>query len=105
MIVVTPASFAMDAIATSAREQSTGLAEINTAVNQMDQATQQNAAMVEQSTAAVASLSSEAGRLRDLVNQFQLDGDKGAADGQRSGRAFEGNRPIHLVASRRVTQR
>ncbi|NEI19254.1 HAMP domain-containing protein [Rhizobium leguminosarum] len=95
----------MDAIATSAREQSTGLAEINTAVNQMDQATQQNAAMVEQSTAAVASLSSEAGRLRDLVNQFQLDGDKSAADGQRSGRAFEGNRPIHLVASRRVTQR
>ncbi|MGO6703976.1 hypothetical protein ACCS33_31795, partial [Rhizobium ruizarguesonis] len=68
-------------------------------------ATQQNAAMVEQSTAAVASLSSEAGRLRDLVNQFQLDGDKSAADGQRSGRAFEGNRPIHLVASRRVTQR
>jgi methyl-accepting chemotaxis protein-1 (serine sensor receptor) len=50
-------------------------------------------------------LSSEAGRLRDLVNQFQLDGDKSAADGQRSGRAFEGNRPIHLVASRRVTQR
>ncbi|MGO7719131.1 methyl-accepting chemotaxis protein, partial [Rhizobium johnstonii] len=33
----------MDAIATSAREKSTGLTEINTAVNQMDQATQQNA--------------------------------------------------------------
>ena len=63
----------MDAISTSAREQSTGLAEINTAVNQMDQATQQNAAMVEQSTAAAATLASEASRLRDLVNQFQLD--------------------------------
>jgi methyl-accepting chemotaxis protein-1 (serine sensor receptor) len=63
----------MDAISTSAREQSTGLAEINTAVNQMDQATQQNAAMVEQSTAAAATLSTEASRLRDLVNQFQLD--------------------------------
>lgn len=63
----------MSAIATSAREQSTGLAEINTAVNQMDQSTQQNAAMVEQSTAAAASLSSEASRLRDLVNQFRLD--------------------------------
>ncbi|RUM20485.1 methyl-accepting chemotaxis protein [Rhizobium vallis] len=62
----------MEAIATSAREQSTGLAEINTAVNLMDQATQQNAAMVEESTAAAASLSSEAGRLRDLVSQFQL---------------------------------
>jgi methyl-accepting chemotaxis protein I, serine sensor receptor len=63
----------MEAIATSAREQSTGLAEINTAVNQMDQSTQQNAAMVEQSTAAAASLSTEASRLRDLVNQFTLD--------------------------------
>ncbi|MBY5540840.1 methyl-accepting chemotaxis protein [Rhizobium leguminosarum] len=95
----------MDAIATSAREQSIGLAEINTAVNQMDQATQQNAAMVEQSTAAVASLSSEAGRLRDLVNQFQLDGDKSAAGGQRSGRAFEANTPLQLVAQRRVMHR
>ncbi|EJC83360.1 methyl-accepting chemotaxis protein [Rhizobium leguminosarum bv. trifolii WSM2297] len=93
----------MDAIATSAREQSTGLAEINTAVNHMDQATQQNAAMVEQSTAAAASLSSEAGRLRHLVNRFQLDGNKNAADVERSGR--EGNMPIQLVAPRRVMQR
>jgi methyl-accepting chemotaxis protein len=38
-------------IATSASEQSTGLNEVNTAVNQMDQVTQQNAAMVEESTA------------------------------------------------------
>ncbi len=66
----------MDAIAVSAREQSTGLAEVNTAVNQMDQTTQQNAAMVEQSTAASAALASEATRLRDLVNQFKLPGDQ-----------------------------
>ena len=64
----------MDAIAVSAREQSTGLAEVNTAVNQMDQTTQQNAAMVEQSTAAAASLASEAVRLRELVVQFKLSG-------------------------------
>nr|WP_298098215.1 methyl-accepting chemotaxis protein [uncultured Shinella sp.] len=64
----------MEAIAVSAREQSTGLAEINSAVNQMDQATQQNAAMVEQSSAAAASLAQEAGNLRGLVGQFRLDG-------------------------------
>ncbi|AOG12737.1 methyl-accepting chemotaxis protein [Agrobacterium sp. RAC06] len=64
----------MDAIATSAREQSTGLAEVNTAVNQMDQTTQQNAAMVEQSTAASAALAQEATRLRSLVGQFTLSG-------------------------------
>ena len=39
-------------IAAGAKEQATGLAEVNTAVNQMDQVTQQNAAMVEESTAA-----------------------------------------------------
>ncbi|MCR6497519.1 methyl-accepting chemotaxis protein [Shinella sp. CPCC 101442] len=62
----------LNAIATSAREQSIGLAEVNAAVNQMDQTTQQNAAMVEQSTAASASLATEAERLRQLVGQFQV---------------------------------
>ncbi|QAB00910.1 methyl-accepting chemotaxis protein (plasmid) [Agrobacterium tumefaciens] len=64
----------MNSIAVSAKEQSTGLAEINTAVNSMDQGTQQNAAMVEQSTAAAASLAQEAAKLRDLVAQFKLAG-------------------------------
>ncbi|MCJ8517420.1 methyl-accepting chemotaxis protein [Pseudorhizobium tarimense] len=64
----------MDAIATSAREQSVGLSEVNTAVNQMDQVTQQNAAMVEEANAAGATLATEAGRLRELVSQFQLGG-------------------------------
>jgi methyl-accepting chemotaxis protein len=64
----------MNAIAVSAKEQSTGLAEINTAVNSMDQSTQQNAAMVEESTAAASSLAIEAGKLRDLVANFKLEG-------------------------------
>ncbi|TCL92353.1 methyl-accepting chemotaxis protein [Rhizobium sp. PP-WC-2G-219] len=64
----------MDAIATSAREQSVGLAEVNTAVNQMDQVTQQNAAMVAESNAASATLATEAQRLRELISQFQLGG-------------------------------
>jgi methyl-accepting chemotaxis protein len=62
----------MDAIATSSREQSVGLAEVNTAVNQMDQVTQKNAAMVEEANAAGATLATEAGRLRELISQFQL---------------------------------
>jgi methyl-accepting chemotaxis protein len=62
----------MDSIATSAREQSIGLGEVNTAVNQMDQVTQQNAAMVEEANAAGATLATEAGRLRELISQFQL---------------------------------
>jgi methyl-accepting chemotaxis protein len=62
----------MDSIATSAREQSIGLSEVNTAVNQMDQVTQQNAAMVEEANAAGASLASEASRLREMIEHFQL---------------------------------
>ncbi len=64
----------MDAIATSAKEQSAGLAEVNTAVNRMDQVTQQNAAMVEETSAAGATLANESGKLRELVSQFQLGG-------------------------------
>jgi methyl-accepting chemotaxis protein len=64
----------MESIATSAKEQSVGLAEVNTAVNAMDQTTQQNAAMVEQSNAASNTLASEAVRLRELVSQFRLEG-------------------------------
>ena len=60
-------------IAASAREQAVGLAEINTAVNHMDQTTQQNAAMVEETTAANQSLSEEAERLADLVARFRID--------------------------------
>ncbi|MBR0556964.1 methyl-accepting chemotaxis protein [Ciceribacter sp. L1K23] len=62
----------MDAIASSAREQSTGLSEINSAVNQMDQTTQQNAAMVEEASAASATLARETERLRGLVARFDI---------------------------------
>lgn len=64
----------MDAIALSAKEQATGLSEVNHAVNSMDQTTQQNAAMVEESNAASAALASEAAKLRDLISHFTIDG-------------------------------
>jgi methyl-accepting chemotaxis protein len=63
----------MDAIAISAKEQSTGLSEVNQAVNAMDQTTQQNAAMVEESNAASAALAGEAAKLRELISQFSID--------------------------------
>ncbi len=61
-------------IASGAQEQATGLAQVNTAINQMDQTTQQNASMVEQSTAASHNLAQEAGQLSDLVGQFRIAG-------------------------------
>ena len=62
---------AVSGIAASATEQAAGLADINTAVNQMDQVTQQNAAMVEQSTAAVVSLAEETEQLTVLTGRFK----------------------------------
>ena len=64
-------------IAASAQEQATGLSEVNVAVNQMDQATQQNAAMVEEATAASANLRGEAADLAKLVSKFRTGADSG----------------------------
>jgi methyl-accepting chemotaxis protein len=57
-------------IAESSREQATGLSEVNTAVNRMDEVTQRNAAMVEEANAAAASLKVESAELTDLVARF-----------------------------------
>ncbi len=62
------------AIATAAQEQAVGLREINTAVNQMDQMTQQNAAMVEETSAASQTLAQESGQLAGRIAHFQLTG-------------------------------
>ena len=62
----------MDAITTSAKEQSTGLSEVNGAVNQMDHVTQQNAAMVEETNAASATLANESAKLKSLISHFNL---------------------------------
>jgi methyl-accepting chemotaxis protein len=63
----------MAEISASAQEQSSSLAAVNKAVNEMDQVTQQNAAMVEQSTAASLSLAQEAVHLGELVARFSAN--------------------------------
>ncbi|MBB4008579.1 methyl-accepting chemotaxis protein [Allorhizobium taibaishanense] len=91
----------LDAIAISSREQSVGLAEVNTAVNQMDQVTQQNAAMVEQSTAASSSLASEASRLRDLISQFELGNGQSISAGRPAFAGAVAKRPVAADAQHR----
>ncbi len=66
-------------VAGSSEEEARGVREVNTAVNQMDQITQQNAAMVEQSTAASHSLAGEARALANLVRQFKVSSATAAA--------------------------
>ena len=60
-------------ITSAANEQSDGIGEVNSAINQLDQMTQQNAALVEQSAAAAASLQEQAQRLAQAVSVFRLD--------------------------------
>jgi methyl-accepting chemotaxis protein len=64
----------MGGITTAAAEQSDGIAQVNSAVAQLDQMTQQNAALVEQSAAAASSMKDQAHRLAGLVATFKLDG-------------------------------
>jgi len=59
-------------IAGTAQEQSAGLSQVSGAVNQMDQVTQQNAAMVQEATAASHALAAEAEELSRLVGQFNV---------------------------------
>ncbi|MCC8933441.1 methyl-accepting chemotaxis protein [Rhizobium sp. 'Codium 1'] len=63
----------VNTIATAAKEQATGLAEINTSVNHMDQMTQQNAAMVEETSAAGQSLAEESYKLRQLLSRLKVN--------------------------------
>ena len=57
----------------SAKEQSAVLSEINTSMGQLDQVTQQNAALFEETTAASQSLNSDADTLLQLIQHFQID--------------------------------
>ncbi|NBB64492.1 chemotaxis protein [Pseudomonas sp. ODNR1LW] len=68
---VAEVSRVMDGIAATAREQSTAIGEVNVAVNNMDQMTQQNAAMVEETTAASHQLHTVSAELDRLVSAFK----------------------------------
>ncbi|KQV39387.1 MULTISPECIES: methyl-accepting chemotaxis protein [unclassified Rhizobium] len=81
-------------ISLSAAEQAVGLKEINSAMNQMDQVTQQNAAMVEEATAASVALNDEALSLQQLVTRFHVSPagrNSGGNEAPKYGHASRGN--------------
>jgi methyl-accepting chemotaxis protein len=81
-------------ITAATAEQSDGIALVNGAVTQLDEMTQQNAALVEQSAAAAESLKDQASKLADVVRSFRLD----AAHDQLSHAAPAPKRPSHRPA-------
>ncbi|WP_033924778.1 globin-coupled sensor protein [Sphingomonas sp. 35-24ZXX] len=83
-------------IAELATIQSNSLQQVNTAVGEMDKMTQQNAAMVEESTAAARSLAGEADQLTGLVSRFTLE--------EKTGEAASNIREMPRPAQRRVAR-
>ncbi|MFT4438502.1 methyl-accepting chemotaxis protein [Caballeronia sp. 15715] len=71
----------MGEIAAASQEQSSGIEQVARAVTQMDEVTQQNAALVEEAAAAAQSLEDQAAKLRQAVAVFQLDDDSAAGAG------------------------
>ena len=69
-------------IATASADQSAALQEVNGSVNAMDQMTQKNAAMVEETTEQSRQLASEADALMTLIQQFRIDASPVANQGR-----------------------
>ncbi|MEM5434769.1 methyl-accepting chemotaxis protein [Paraburkholderia diazotrophica] len=68
----------MGEIAAASEEQSSGISQVGRAVTQMDEVTQQNAALVEQAAAAASSLQDQAVRLRQAIGMFRVNGSEAA---------------------------
>src|SRR6185295_9053967 len=76
-------------IAAASREQSSGIEQVNRAVMQMDEMTQQNAALVEEATAASQSMADQARDLNQMMNRYRID--ESAASGWVSSPAQRAN--------------
>ncbi|AIP72295.1 methyl-accepting chemotaxis protein I [Burkholderia pseudomallei] len=87
----------MGEIAAASDEQSTGIDQVSRAVSQMDEVTQQNAALVEQAAAAAQSLDEQAARLRATVSVFHVD-DGDARDVASRPPARPGGGAVHRAA-------
>ena len=97
----------VSSIVTAAREQATGVQEISMAVTTIDRGTQQNAALVEESTAASHGLAREASSLMQLISQFNLGGDSARTARPAPTSAFAGSSPrpspVRAMGSRIAT--
>ena len=91
-------------ISTATEQQSSGIADVNQAITQMDQVTQQNAALVEQAAAAAGSLQEQAARLAQVVSVFKLSQNQGVAlPSTRSHQAVMPRQPLAATATATTT--
>ncbi|AON55468.1 methyl-accepting chemotaxis protein [Herbaspirillum seropedicae] len=81
-------------ISSASQEQSAGIAEVGRAITQMDEGTQQNAALVEQAAAAAQSLQDQAATLAGLVGRFHVDGSQASIAPTAPQAAKPATRPV-----------
>jgi len=89
----------MNEIASASEEQSAGIGQVNLAITQMDDVTQQNAALVEQASAATQSLAEQAVALRDAVAIFRIDEQKSSNSTAAGSRHHKVSREDRLIMS------
>ncbi|MCW0234449.1 MAG: methyl-accepting chemotaxis protein [Ferrovibrio sp.] len=93
-------------IAAASREQATGLEQINSAVGQMDEMTQRNGALVEETSASAQSLSNQAEELATLVQRYKVSGQSAAVRPAVVVRPAAAARPaLKVAASNRPAQK
>ncbi len=73
----------VDAIASASRSQSDSISEVSSAIRQMDEMTQHNAALVEETNAAIEQTEAQAAELDRIVEMFVIDGDRAAVQHRR----------------------
>ncbi|GAB3394749.1 methyl-accepting chemotaxis protein [Azotobacter armeniacus] len=84
----------VDEISAASHEQSEGIAQVNTAIAQMDEVTQQNAALVQEASAASASLAEQARHLEEAVAVFRLNAEQQRAPQREARREPRATRPV-----------
>jgi methyl-accepting chemotaxis protein len=95
-------------IAAASREQSSGIEQVNRAIMQMDELTQQNAALVEQATAASQAMAQQSGELNEMMNRYHLAQAAALPAGSASGaaaRGAPGSAAAHAQGEPRVERR
>ena len=89
-------------IAAASREQSTGIEQVNKSVMQMDQSTQQNAALVEQAAAASQAIVEQAHSLNQMISDYRVEAEDSPASSSSERRAT--GRPWTASASERPAE-
>ncbi|MEJ1131276.1 hypothetical protein V9L20_27195, partial [Variovorax sp. CCNWLW225] len=94
----------MGEITAASQEQSTGIEQVNQAIAQMDQVTQQNAALVEEAAAAAQSMQEQAASLVEAVSVFKLEGGQAPAAAKAARPSESSPKPRRAAPAKKTQQ-